>query len=206
MTLPKHNLVMIVALLLVFSNTVMAWDWKETWDDVKQEVKEGGEKLEAGVKKGAEQLESGVKKGLEEVEKGIDQLEEQIPEWWQDLEDGLETGSDKIAEMLRTIDQNIDTSGQGCGTGLTTQIILDDWGLFDFTSACQAHDKCYEQCNATRVSCDNDFLTNLRKACPSKKTERVKYQTCWEMTKLYWYTVSKAGKSVWKQAQAKNCR
>ncbi|RKZ87975.1 MAG: hypothetical protein DRR19_13060 [Candidatus Parabeggiatoa sp. nov. 1] len=208
MTTKKLNLVMIVVILLVFSSTVMAWSWKETWEEVKQEVKEGGEKLEASVKKGAEQLEAGVKKGIEEVENGIEDLEEKIPEWMQDLEDGLEKGGDKIGEMLRkTIDQNIDTSGQGCGTGLTTQIVIDDWGLFDFTSACQVHDKCYEQCNATRNYCDNDFLILLRKACPSKETDRVKYQICRDIAKLYWYTVSKNGQSVWKQAQSKaNCR
>jgi hypothetical protein len=206
-TLKKLNLVMIVAILLVYSSVTMAWNWKETWEDLKQEVKEGGEKLEVGVKKGAEQLEASVKKGIEEVEKGIEDLEEKIPEWMQDLEDGLEKGGDKIGEMLRKIDPNIDTSEQGCGTGLTTQIVIDDWGLFDFTSACQVHDKCYEQCNATRNSCDNGFLTNLRKACPSKETERVTYQICRDIAKLYWYTVSKNGQSIWKQAQIKaNCR
>ncbi len=239
-TLKKLNLVMLVAILLIFSSATMAWSWTETWEGLKQDVKEGSEKLEDGVKKGCDKLEKGIKKGIEKLEKGLkkggdklekgikkgieeldngieelqtiipewmqdlEELETKIPEWMHELEDGLEKGSDKIRELLRKIDPNIDTSGQGCGTGLTTQIVIDNWSLFDFSSACQAHDNCYSTCNATRNACDNEFLTLLQKTCPSKKAARVKYQMCRAIAKMYWYTVSETGQSAWEQAQT-NC-
>jgi hypothetical protein len=225
-TLKKLNLVMLVAILLVFSSATMAWNWTETWEELKQDIKEGSEELEAGVKKGCdklekgvkngidklekglkkggEKLEKGIKKGIEELDNGIENLQRKLPEWKQDLEDGLEKGSNKIRKLLRKLDPNLDTSGQGCGTGLTTQIVIDNWNLFDFSSACQAHDNCYSTCNTTRNACDNDFLTLLQKTCPSKKAARVKYQLCRAIAKVYWYTVSETGQSAWEKAQT-NC-
>ncbi|RKZ49306.1 MAG: hypothetical protein DRR16_33640 [Candidatus Parabeggiatoa sp. nov. 3] len=240
-TFQKINIVMSVAILLVFSSATMAWSWTTSWEEVKQDVKASGEKLEAGVKqagdkleqgfkqgmegvekgidkleqgfkqgmegveKGIDKLEQGFKQGMEGVEKGIDDLEAKIPEWIQNVEDGLQKGGEKIGQVLRQIDEKIDRSGKGCGSGLTTKIVKDNWLMFDFTSACETHDQCYERCNSSRKACDTDFFTQLQQACPSQEEERVKYQICSEITKLYWYTVSKTGNSAWTKAQT-TCR
>ncbi len=219
----KINFFMIVFILFVFSSATMAWSWTTSWEEVKQDVKASGEKLEAGVKQagekleqgfkqgikgvenGIDELEQGFKQGMEGVEKGIDNLEAKIPVWVQNVEDGLQKGGEKIGNVLRQIDEKIDRSGKGCGSGLTTKIVKDNWLMFDFTSACETHDQCYGLCNGSRKACDTDFFTHLQQACPSQKTERVQYQICSEIAKLYWYTVSKTGDSAWKKAQT-NCR
>jgi hypothetical protein len=142
---------------------------------------------------------------MEGVEKGIDDLEAKIPEWIQNMEDGLQKGGEQVGQVLRQIDEKIDRSGKGCGSGLTTKIVKDNWLMFDFSSACEAHDQCYERCNSSRKACDTDFFTQLQQACPSQEEERVKYQICNEIAKLYWYTVSKTGNSAWTKAQT-TCR
>jgi hypothetical protein len=196
-TLQKLNLVIIISFLLVFPNSSMAWNWKNVekgWKNVVEETEKGSQNLVKGVKKGYENV-------AEEVEKGIEKLEKKVPEWVQDLEKGLEAGGEKIEKIIQKIDLNFDKSGQGCGSGLSTQIVTDQWGIFDFTLACQLHDKCYCQRDVTQKSCDNDFLTNLQQACPSKESDPISYQICGVLAKVYWYSVSEAGQSAWKEAQ-----
>jgi TolA-binding protein len=214
-----QTVIITLTLPLVFSSSTMAW----TWEEVKQEIEASGQKLESSVKQAGEKLEQGVKQSLDGLEKGIDKLEHgvkqslngvekgiqnfqtKIPQWVQNMENGFQKGKAQIGDLLRQLDNKIDRSGKGCGSGLSTQIIKDNWLLFDFTSACEAHDQCYEQCNRHRKTCDNDFFTHLQQACPTQQEKPVQYHMCQEIAKLYWYTVSKTGESAWKKAQT-TCR
>ena len=39
------------------------------------------------------------------------------------------------------------------------------WGGANIEAACQAHDRCYEDCNKSKRQCDSQFYSNIRKAC-----------------------------------------
>jgi RHS repeat-associated protein len=55
--------------------------------------------------------------------------------------------------------------GSGCGDARTDKYVPDNPYGFGFSSACKAHDKCYDTCGNSREQCDAQFLTDLRKAC-----------------------------------------
>jgi hypothetical protein len=193
----KHLILLII--LFILPNAIIAWDMKETWEDVKTGVKEGSQKIQEGVKKGTEKAEESAKY----------LMEKKVPEWKQDLADGVEQSRQKLREInekIQAILPEFDTSGQGCGSGLTTQIVTDNWGMFDFTKACEQHDACYEQCNVTQKSCDDAFFTNLLKACPAKEEQWAKYEVCKELAIVYWFSVSKAGHSAFEKSQDSACQ
>ena len=52
-----------------------------------------------------------------------------------------------------------------CGTGWNERWVPDRFGAADFTSACRAHDACYETCGSSKSGCDSRFRGDLQSAC-----------------------------------------
>ena len=52
-----------------------------------------------------------------------------------------------------------------CGTGWNERWVPDRFGAADFTSACRAHDACYETCGSSKSGCDARFRGDLQSAC-----------------------------------------
>lgn len=56
-----------------------------------------------------------------------------------------------------------------CGNEGSKWVPDHPYWIFDFSSACQAHDDCYSNCQGgPKAKCDNDFLNDLTKLCFTK--------------------------------------
>jgi RHS repeat-associated protein len=53
-----------------------------------------------------------------------------------------------------------------CGSGWSFTLAPESYrGIVYFTSACRAHDKCYETCGRSRADCDSQFRKDARALC-----------------------------------------
>ncbi|OAD18931.1 phospholipase A2 [Candidatus Thiomargarita nelsonii] len=105
-----------------------------------------------------------------------------------------------MSQFLRQFIDEI-KQGKGCGDENTNEVVPDEWGDADFYPACQKHDKCYETCGKLKKFCDDSFHDDLKKECRSLDIGEM---PCLELTKMYYWGVSKGGDKSWKKAQ-KDC-
>lgn len=91
-----------------------------------------------------------------------------------------------------------------CGTGWNEPWVRDSWGNADFTSSCQAHDRCYDSCGRTKDDCDHAFLSDLHSACNSAYSSvwhAVQRRACKEMANTYHSAVHRNGGDAYRAAQ-----
>jgi RHS repeat-associated protein len=90
--------------------------------------------------------------------------------------------------------------GSGCGDADTDPFVPDNPLGFAFLGACRQHDKCYDTCWASKVLCDQEFLSNLRKACTQRWPVVAQ---CVVLAYEYYYAVVKNGQTAYDNAQRK---
>ncbi len=104
-----------------------------------------------------------------------------------------------------------DPLGLACGSGPTDAIVPDSPFGFKFTSACQAHDNCYDKCIGGKCSgwsgkgsCDRNFKKDMLKIC-CKETNEAKRKACQTTARIYFSAVAylKAAQSAFIDAQIK---
>lgn len=59
----------------------------------------------------------------------------------------------------------VDPRGLACGSGLSDFIVPDNIAGRDVTACCQAHDRCYETCGASRMGCDQALAQCIMARC-----------------------------------------
>jgi len=63
-------------------------------------------------------------------------------------------------------------AANGCG-GQDSEWIPERWpDVFDFESACNRHDDCYETLGKTKKICDKQFLTDMKRSCGRYSPQR----------------------------------
>ncbi len=93
-----------------------------------------------------------------------------------------------------------------------------EFGVWDFTYACHAHDICYATCCAKRSLCDDFFYKDLARVCSDWLKYRKKHgfsilagyyerqaQTCKDVANLYYYAVHKGGEDAYWRGQEEVC-
>jgi len=107
----------------------------------------------------------------------------------------------------------------GCGpqSGMAKKLIdatginLNNIALdFDFSEACNEHDKCYQRCESGRFGCDWNFRKNIIKICdkfhfPSRGGEIPKYEFCLRLADIYFFAVFRFGSGMYKDGQNASC-
>jgi hypothetical protein len=88
--------------------------------------------------------------------------------------------------------KQVDPLGLLCGSGLTDLIVPDAPGGFDFSKACEWHDRCYGSCRgesswSDKSECDYGFYLRIRGICESDYGYSSK---CYEWAKKYHWGVS----------------
>lgn len=95
-----------------------------------------------------------------------------------------------------------DRRGLVCGTGWTDPLISDDFGEFDFTVCCQAHDNCYgcegKLANRSKLDCDDEFCDCMVRECDKLAVGGIRL-TCLIDAALYCRAVK------WVGGRAFNC-
>lgn len=82
----------------------------------------------------------------------------------------------------------------------------DRFGRASFTTACNVHDRCYDTCNESKASCDQQFFTNLMLSCRGGYTPGSRLlEQCRERARTYFRAVTAAGDSFYANAQAAAC-
>ena len=61
--------------------------------------------------------------------------------------------------------QFYDVLGLVCGSSWHDWFVPDAPGGFDFTSACENHDRCYGKCGSVKSDCDAKFKSDMLKVC-----------------------------------------
>ena len=78
-------------------------------------------------------------------------------------------------------------------------------GGANFTFACNNHDICYGTCNATRLTCDADFATDLAKACAAAHPPGWRRTICNSIADDYIKVVSNLGLRWYDNGQDEAC-
>jgi len=99
-----------------------------------------------------------------------------------------------------------------CGTGFTSYLVPDNWGLpglvANFTPACQAHDQCYSQ-QLGREKCDKDLREDIRKICESTFNNDLFIVTRGEciavVSNVYYEAVKNAGVDAYNSCSNGKC-
>jgi RHS repeat-associated protein len=92
-------------------------------------------------------------------------------------------------------------SSNGCGAQGGTQF-PGDFGLWDFTPACDGHDNCYGTCGSNKSDCDNQFLADMLSVCEAYVLLPSLYNTCAALAATYYAAVVAAGQDAFDAAQA----
>jgi RHS repeat-associated protein len=96
-------------------------------------------------------------------------------------------------------------SSNGCGSGfLSRQLTKASSFRDDFTECCNAHDRCYDTCGASRTKCDVDMMLCARQKCISKYTGK-KRAKCIRDAGLFHQAVRTRGRDAYCKAQKKAC-
>lgn len=115
-------------------------------------------------------------------------------------------------QAVPTISGMAVSSGGPCGTGMTSSIVPDKWGIpgkfASFESACREHDRCYDY-QKGKDFCDGQFKEQLIKAC--KKTFntvvfKLQQVECTNLiTNMYYLLVKNAGKAAYEKCVDEKC-
>ena len=106
------------------------------------------------------------------------------------------------AEFVARFNTNVNNElasfqdGKACGDGNGLAALIPDCPFEGvcFTSACEAHDSCYVQCQGTRHECDLRFYTNMTGICHDTFTlDDVKLRQCLYSAFAYYAAVDRKG-------------
>ena len=99
---------------------------------------------------------------------------------------------------------NFDALGLGanCGSGLTSGLVPDKPAGYDFSTACQTHDKCYDTCGASQNDCDEKFLEDMQSICESRYSSAV---GCNDLANIYYGAVQNYAQGAFADAQKAAC-
>lgn len=99
-------------------------------------------------------------------------------------------------------------SFNGCGPEGGTIKLPQGYGKADYTSSCNHHDTCYEECDTPKVSCDETFRDDMYASCAAAYpglTNSLSRFGCYERAYAYYAAVLNFGDSAWIAAQQKSC-
>ncbi len=101
-------------------------------------------------------------------------------------------------------------SANGCGPEGGRIKIPQGYGKADYTGSCNLHDYCYEDCNAPKSQCDDDFLNDMMNACeaayPGITNINLLFRFgCYERAYIYYKAVATFGDDAWLAGQKKAC-
>jgi RHS repeat-associated protein len=89
---------------------------------------------------------------------------------------------------------NTDSEGLVCGSWWNDGIVADFIpGVYNFSSACSIHDRCYGTLGKTKEACDNAFLANMLSGCSN--------DVCRWAAELYHGAVIAYGDQAYKDGQ-----
>ncbi|CAF1519884.1 unnamed protein product [Rotaria sp. Silwood1] len=99
-------------------------------------------------------------------------------------------------------------SSNGCGgQGSPWNFIVQPLGsAWEFTSACDAHDRCYSTCNKLRSECDNNFLSDMMSSCTTHwNDDPDRLRACQWWAGKFYGRVHASGASFFAAAQEEDC-
>jgi RHS repeat-associated protein len=76
---------------------------------------------------------------------------------------------------------------------------------YDFTQACNAHDRCYGKCNSTRSVCDDGIYADMKKACSDLSIFNPMKPVCYAQALIYYRAIRIGGCSAYEAAQKAAC-
>ena len=96
-----------------------------------------------------------------------------------------------------------DPSVDGCGTNhsLWYWLIHGEGEIFEFTSHCDAHDRCYGTCNNDKAKCDDIFYQAMNTQCLSSPS----VELCQRIANIFYSAVKLGGGSAFRNAQNEDC-
>jgi RHS repeat-associated protein len=89
----------------------------------------------------------------------------------------------------------------GCGAAGGAQF-PGNFGLWDFTPACNGHDICYGTCGSSKEDCDSQFLDDMLSICSSYILLPNLGSPCLGLATIYYSAVMAAGQDAYDSAQA----
>jgi RHS repeat-associated protein len=96
-------------------------------------------------------------------------------------------------------------SKNGCGAEGKLDIVPDNFGLWNFGPACDAHDICYGVCGNSREDCDSKWRSDMIDSCSHLLFWPNLYLQCVGTANLYYYSVRAMGKPAYEKAQKECC-
>jgi len=96
----------------------------------------------------------------------------------------------------------------GCGPEGGSIKIPQGYGSADYTSSCNTHDICYEDCSASKGECDLNFLDDMYDSCAAAypgALNALRRFGCYERAYIYYQAVSQFGDDAYIAAQYKAC-
>ncbi|REG24507.1 group XII secretory phospholipase A2 precursor (PLA2G12) [Archangium gephyra] len=102
-------------------------------------------------------------------------------------------------------DPSIHHNGCGAEGGVS---IADEYGKAHFLAACNSHDTCYNTCNASKATCDEQFRKDLRATCKRAfplLIETPQRRFCLLMAEEYKLAVVLGGKNAYEDGQKEAC-
>ncbi len=97
----------------------------------------------------------------------------------------------------------------GCGGQGDDFVPPQGFGKASFTSSCNTHDVCYENCGATQADCDNDFLGGMVHACETAYpglANTLKRYACIDLAGAFYAAVRLKGGEFYAAGQNKACQ
>ncbi len=100
-------------------------------------------------------------------------------------------------------------SVNGCGPAGSVDLVPDNFGPVNFTSGCDAHDRCYGTCNSSKAECDSDMADAMRLACTNQWSDSVLtwplLAACYKVADVYHAAVALGGGGAFDEAQREDC-
>lgn len=99
-------------------------------------------------------------------------------------------------------------SWNGCGPEGGSIKIPQGYGSADYTSSCNGHDVCYEECGTPKATCDDVFLEDMYDSCAAAYPGVLKAllrMGCYERAYVYYQAVATFGDDAWLAGQKKAC-
>ena len=96
----------------------------------------------------------------------------------------------------------------GCGPEGGAIKIPQGYGDADYTSSCNSHDHCYEECSTPQSACDEKFKEDMYDACAAAYPGALNSLFrlgCYERAYVYYQAVSTFGEDAWIAGQQKAC-
>jgi RHS repeat-associated protein len=94
-----------------------------------------------------------------------------------------------------------DPLGLACGTSLTDWLVPDSFfNKYDFTQACENHDRCYDQKGTSKNACDDQFYKDMCSEC--NKLSGLWWSNCMSMAGSYSEAVRNLGRGAYRRAQS----